>query len=405
MTREEKNIVALTGFSHALSHGYLLIFPAILLLLQKEFSMGYLGLGVISNIMGFSYGLGALPGGMIYNRFGARKLYLICFLGSSGASFLVAFSPNLFLFTAGLALLGALGSVYHPLANALITSKVKEYGRVLGIHGAAGNIGLAVAPFLAAVIGSRWGWRYAYLCFTIPGIVLSVWSVFIDMSVKKESPNNPAASCVKPTRGEKTKGLWLFFSFPLLLLYLLNMLHSFNYHGAITFLPTYMAKHTSFQIFSWDSVALGGMLSGLALLMGVFGQYMGGVLGQKPQLERNFLVLSVLGFPFILSMSFANDVVLFLTTLAFFFLNFALQPMTNILLARYTAVEMRGTAFGIFFFAAFGIGSLASSFSGYIAQTYGLSWVFVGLSFTSLLLILFALILVKFKKTTWEVGL
>ena len=405
MTREEKNIVALTGCSHALSHGYLLIFPAVLLLLQKEFSMGYLGLGVISNIMVFSYGLGALPGGMIYNRFGARRLYLICFLGSSGASFLVAFSPNLFLFTAGLALLGALGSVYHPLANSLITSKVKEYGRGLGIHGAAGNIGLAVAPFLAALIGSRWGWRQAYLFFTIPGIVLSVWSLFIDMSVRKEDSRNPFREDVRTAPAAKGRGLWLFLSFPLLLLYTLNMLHSFSYHGAITFLPTYMAKHTSLQMFSWDSVALGGMLSGLALFMGVFGQYMGGVLGQKPRLERNFLILAALSFPFILSMSVANDMVLFLMTLAFFFLNFALQPMTNILLARYTTVEMRGTAFGIFFFAAFGIGSLASSFSGYLAQTFGLSWVFVGLSFTTLLLILFAFILMRFKKTTWEVGL
>ena len=51
MQRDEKIIVALTGCSHALSHGYLLIFPAVLLLLQKEFSIGYLELGVIGNIM------------------------------------------------------------------------------------------------------------------------------------------------------------------------------------------------------------------------------------------------------------------------------------------------------------------------------------------------------------------
>jgi len=48
--------------------------------------------------------------------------------------------------------------------------------------------------------------------------------------------------------------------------------------------------------------------------------------------------------------------------------------MNNTLLARYTTVDMRGTAFGIYFFIAFGFGSLASSFSGYIAQTIGLQW-------------------------------
>ena len=42
------------GCSHAVNHGYMLIFPAVLLLLQKEFSLGYLGLGVIGSIMSFT---------------------------------------------------------------------------------------------------------------------------------------------------------------------------------------------------------------------------------------------------------------------------------------------------------------------------------------------------------------
>jgi MFS family permease len=394
-------VVALTGCSHALTHGYLLIFPAVLLLLKEEFSMGYLGLGAISNIMSFAYGLGALPGGMIYNRFGPKKLYLFCFLGSAGASLLVAASPSLIFFTVGVALLGALGSVYHPVANSLITSKVKEYGRALGIHGAAGNIGLAVAPFVAALIASRWGWRQAYLWFIVPGIVLCIWSFFIDMSVEKGDENKPRLRTPKTNPSSKTRDLWIFLSVPLLLLYGLNMLQSFSFHGATTFLPTYMAKHTSFKIFSWDSVAVGGMLSGLALFMGVFGQYMGGILGQKPYLERNVLIISTAALPFILSMSFTNEGFLLIMALVFFFFYFALQPMMNVLLAHYTALEMRGTAFGLYFFAAFGIGSLAASFSGYIAQRFGLPWVFLGLSGSVLLSIFFSFILLKLKKPGW----
>ena len=51
MTRDEKALVTLAGCSHGLTHGYLLIFPAVLLLLKEEFSMGYLGLGVIGKIL------------------------------------------------------------------------------------------------------------------------------------------------------------------------------------------------------------------------------------------------------------------------------------------------------------------------------------------------------------------
>jgi MFS family permease len=398
MNRHERMIIGLTGCSHSLSHGYLLIFPSVLILLREEFSMGYLGLGVISNIMTFTYGLGALPGGMIYNRLGPKKLYLLCFLGSAFASLLVAFSPNILLFTAGLALLGGLGSVYHPLANSLITHKVREYGRGMGMHGAAGNIGLAIAPFLAGLIASRWGWRYAYLFFAIPGVMLAVWSLFIDMSIPKLDSRE--ASCPKAPSGlgQGKKRLWLFFSLPMILLYLVNMLQSFNYTGATTFLPTYMGKETSFQIFSWDSVAIGGMLSGLALFMGVFGQYFGGVLGQKSHLERNVLIAALICFPSLLYMSFARNLSLLLVALVFFFFNFALQPMCNSLIARYTTLEMRGAAFGIFFFAAFGLGSLASSFSGYLAQTFGLPSVFLGLSGMSIFLVACCYLLFRAKK-------
>lgn len=395
MTRDEKMVVALTGCSHALSHAYLLIFPAVLLLLKEEFSMGYLGLGVIGNIMTFSYGLGALPGGMIYNRFGPRKLYLFCFLGSAAVCFLIAASSGLILFTVGLSILGALGSVYHPLANSLITSKVKKYGIALGIHGAAGNIGLAAAPILAAMIGSSLGWRYAYVLFAFPGLALALWSIFIDMEVseiKKEiRPVEPTPSSAPQV------SFWVYFSVPLILIYLLNMLHSFVYHGTILFLPAYMAKNISFQVFSWDSVAVGGMFSGIVLCMGVFGQYFGGALGQKPGLERNVVVLSAAGLPFILAMAFTRDFFLVGVSLVFFFFNFALQPATNVLLAQRTTVPMRGTAFGIFFFAAFGLGSLASSFAGYIAQRFDLPWVFVGLSFIILILIVVAFMLLTIK--------
>jgi MFS family permease len=134
--------------------------------------------------------------------------------------------------------------------------------------------------------------------------------------------------------------------------------------------------------------------------MGVLGQYGGGILAQGPRLERKFLLLPILSFPFILAMSFATDLLLVILALFFFFLNFFLQPMNNTLLAQYTAVNMRGTAFGIYFFTAFVFGSLASTFSGYIAQHFGLQWVFMGLSFSILFVVFFAFLLLKIKPST-----
>jgi MFS family permease len=367
----------------------------VLLLLQKEFSIGYLELGVIGNIMTFTYGLGALPGGMIYNYLGPKKLYLFCFLGSAITVVLVAISSGLLMFTAGLALLGVLGSIYHPLANSLITSKVRGYGQALGIHGSAGNVGLASTPFIVGLIASYLGWRQAYLWSALPGVILSIWAFFVDMSPKEE-----LRTVDKPTPAEKStpRRLKAYFSLPLVLLYLTNMFQGFAFSGSLIFLPAYMAKRTSFHLFSLDSVALGGMLSAIVLGVGVLGQYGGGILAQRSRLERKMLLMPSLSFPFILAMSFTTDLLLLITALIFFFFNFFLQPMNNTLLAQYTAVEMRGAAFGIYFFLSFVFGSLASSFCGFIAQHFGLEWVFMGLSGSVLVLIFTAFFLQKIER-------
>ena len=253
MDLHEKRVIALTGCAHALTHGYLLTFPALLLLLQEEFSIGYLKLGIISNIMNLTYGLGALPGGLIYNRLGPKKLFSLCFLGSSVACLLVAISSNLIFFTLALALLGALGSVYHPMANALITGKVREYGKAIGIHGAVGNLGLALSPLIAGILGSFLGWRYTYACFALPGVALAIWAYFVDMVPNTESQKDSQPIEI---RKSSPRNFWIYFSLPLILLYLANILHGSCSQGSMTFLPTFLAKRTSFDIFSLDAVAL-----------------------------------------------------------------------------------------------------------------------------------------------------
>jgi MFS family permease len=65
---------------------------------------------------------------------------------------------------------------------------------------------------------------------------------------------------------------------------------------------------------------------------------------------------------------------------------------------------MRATAFGIYFFAAFGIGSMAASFAGFIAQNFGLSWVFVGLSVSNLILIALSLLLTRVRNPLEAMG-
>jgi MFS family permease len=323
-------------------------------------------------------------------------MYLICFFGSAVVSIAVSLSSDYVLFATGMALLGAFGSVYHPLANSLISQKVEAYGRAMGIHGAAGNVGIAATPILAGAIASFGGWRQSYVFFGLLGVALAIWSLFIDLSNAPQKTN----ISVPDTNHHRRCGLLAtFFPLPLVLIYLANMLNAFCFQGTITFLPTYMAHQTSFQVFSLDNVAIGGMLSGIVLSIGVAGQYMGGVLGGKARLERNLALIGALAFPFLLAMSFQRNAFLLIAALGYYLLNFCMQPMCNVLVARYTTAETRGTAFGIFFFIASGAGSFSATFAGYLAQRFGLASIFQGMCAAVILLFLMAFLLFRVTKS------
>ena len=389
MTREEKTIVTLTSFGHALTHSYLLVYPAVLLLLQKEFSLGFLGLGLVGGLATLAYGVGALPGGVLCDWLGPRRLLLVCFLGSALTSLMIALSSSFSLFAVGITLLGFFGSVYHPMANVLLTSRVKEMGKAIGIHGAAGNIGLALTPSIAAVIASRWGWRTVYLLAVLPGLFISLGAFFVNMSLPQKDPR------LTPQPRSLSR-IGLLCAVPLLLIYCINGLNGFCNLGVMTFLPAYIAEKARFPLFSMSNMVIGGTLSSIVLFLGLFGQYAGGMRTQGRHHERSILVAAAMSLPLVLAMSITDNVILLLAACGYFFLNFAIQPMTNVALALYAPLGMRGTAFGVFFSTGFGVAALAPAFAGYLAEQFGMSALFFGMAAGVLLMVFSAIFLVRY---------
>ena len=81
MNNNEKIILTITGISHLLAHAVMLVLPAILLVLQKQFDVGLATLGVIATASQFMFGLGALPTGILEKKLGGRTLLLVYQIG------------------------------------------------------------------------------------------------------------------------------------------------------------------------------------------------------------------------------------------------------------------------------------------------------------------------------------
>jgi MFS family permease len=387
MNSQEGRVVALTCLAHGLTHAYMLIFSAVLPLMLQELSVGIFRLSLVGNLAYFTYGLGALPAGLIADRVGSRRLIAVGLLGIALASLAIGLSPNFL--TLGLAMFffGIFASFYHPSGLSWVSKEVRAQGRALGYHGMAGNVGLALSPFLAGVIAASYGWRGAYLLFALPGMTLGLAILLsrpVPAAMGVEVPSNPSEA--KLTRA-------MAISLALVLVYTVATLNGFIYRGSLTFLPTYLTERVTISFLGLEGTTLGGVITTIALLIGMAGQYSGGRLAERFRPEVVWTLLVAMAIPFLFLLGRLADVPLIAVTVLFILVHFCAQPVGNVLVARFTPSRSRGLGYGVSFLFTFGVGSFSAGLSGYIAERYGLNRIFYTLGGIALLALIIALIL------------
>lgn len=389
MNNQEKKVIFLTGMAHFLSHAYTLILPAIVLLLLREFQIGYFVIGILANISAFFYGLGALPSGYLADRLGSKRILALCFLGSALSCLFIALSYSFASLAVSMGMLGLFGSFYHPAGLSLVSKSVKEVGRGLGYHGMAGNIGLALTPFLVSGLAAYWGWRLVYLFFSLPGLLIGLLALKLTIEEGKvEILNKPEEDPPSP-----------YSNFPsIVLLLIISMFSGLCYQGVVTYMPTYMALAVNTPFIPFKSLVSGGFFTTLALLVGVWGQYLGGKLSDLKHPERLYWLISLTIFPCLFLMGATKNLFLVLISIIFGFSYFFAQPVGNKLVTKYTSRQVRGLGFGVFFFMSFGLGSFASSLGGYIGEHYSLNMIYYALGVIMLIISILAAWLYRLNK-------
>ena len=323
MDKGEKREVLLLGTAHALAHGYMLVFPAVLILIMKEFQVGYFMLGILGTVSNFAFGLGALPAGFLSDRVGARRLILLYLFGATLAALLISFAKSFFQLAAGLGLLGLSCSMYHPCSLALL-SHLKDRGKAFGIVGALGNVGLAISPLLAGYFASRLGWRGVFPLFSLAGLMVA-FSYLVHQKGLAWVGGDAERKKGSPPSLEKTKLITL----PFVILLCMQTLAGFSFQGSTTFLPTYLSRRVEIQVFGLDPVGIGGIMASISLIIGVVGQYLGGYMGQKTDAARLYLLMVCATFPSLLLIGLARNVALVFVAGVFAFFYFCHVNQTH----------------------------------------------------------------------------
>jgi len=376
-------MVWLVGLSHATNHFVMLIFPAVLLLVQQEFDLGYAELGILAGASSLCFGLGALPAGLLADRLGGTRVLAAWLAGAGLACCGVGVSSGPRTLATGLAALGLFASLHHPAGSGVLVGLAPRLGahlgRAFGLSGVLGNIGVAASPVLTAMIGVRWGWRAAFLLSALPCWFLAgpLWRC-----------PAPAAAAPRPASGYAS--LRNALTPPLILLFGFETLMGFVFQGFSTFLPAFLAGFAGIPAATAAQVTRGGVLASLALLFGGLGHLVAGRLMGSRRREVAFPIAVTVSTLCLFGMGLTGGTLLVFLCMLFSCTHFALGTISNTFMAQHTPPRLGGTVFGVTFALAFGVGSLAPAGMGVVGGRLGLAAVFVQLGLVSVLAVALA---------------
>ena len=184
-------------------------------------------------------------------------------------------------------------------------------------------------------------------------------------------PAGQARMGVRPRRADLTR--------PLVLLFALETLTGFVFQGFTTFMPALLAHSGGIPGLTAAQVTRGGILASLALLCGGLGHVAAGRLMAFRAREAVFLAMTVASALALFGMGGSTGLLLVVCSAALTLAHFSLGTMSNTFIALHTPAHLGGTAFGITFTLAFGVGSLAASSMGLIGDRAGLAAIFTAL--------------------------
>jgi len=373
VTANDRSIVRLVMMGHGLVHTYELSIPIFMTVWLSAFGVPEATLGTLVGAGYVLFGVGALPGGIFADRFGARRLIAACMAGMGGAFVALALAPGLWTVGGALVLWGAAASVYHPAALALISTGVEQRGRGLAWHGIAGNVGIAGGPLATALLLLAFDWQMVALLLALPAFVAAVLAA--QASVDETAAVDPETAAKAPTP-DGLRTLWTrsttLFTVSFVVVFAAAALSGLYYRGVLTFLPDLLTPLVTIDL--PIDVDTGRYVYAGLLTVGIFGQYVGGRLTEWGRPERGltgaFAGLTVVAALF-LPVAGTGTVGLLGASAVLGFALFVIQPLYQATVAEYSPAEARGLSYGYTYLAVFGVGALGASLAGAALQYTG----------------------------------
>jgi len=267
----ETKLVAGVCFAHLVSHYYMLMLAPLFAFIRADFGVTYTELSLALTTFNVVSAVSQTPVGFFIDRTGARINLIGGLLLGSAAIAIAGAVESFWVFIAMFAVLGLANTVYHPADYTLLSERVspRRMTQVFSFHTCSGMIGSAIAPVSLLFMQSAVGWRGAFLCSALLGVVAA-----LVLAVQGEPPVVHPAHPSKP-RGEEPASWQLLLSPPILLNLLFFVVLSMVGGGLNQYLVVGLGA-----LYGTPPVLANTALTGL-LTMSAIGVLLGGALAAR----------------------------------------------------------------------------------------------------------------------------
>jgi MFS family permease len=354
-----RNMSLFLNVGHAFDHLLMLIFPTVVLAMGAELGRGYAELLPLS-LGGFiAFGAFSIPAGWLADRWSRFGMMVLFFFGIGSASILTGFATGPAQIAAGLTLIGVFAAIYHPVGIAMLVAGRDNVGRVLGVNGVFGNVGVAFSALIAGALADLVSWRAAFI---VPGLAALVAGAAFATLARgaggKAVSRRPAAARVSRTD----------------LARIFAVLTVATACGGVIFNATTISMPKVFDerlsALTHSTFGIGMLVCGVYLIAAMAQLCVGWWLDRRP-LKAVFVPVVALQVPLLLLAANTESYMMLAVAVAMMFFVFGQIPINDAMVARYTAEEWRARAYAVRYVVSFSASALAVPLVAWLYGTSG----------------------------------
>lgn len=263
----------------------------------EDLSLSKTAQGLLLSMFFAGYALFQIPGGMLSDKFGFRRVVSVAIVWWSIFTSLTGliFSYPLFLlvrFVFGLGEACLPGGSYKAIATYFPS---KQRGTATGIQSTVNTLGPAIAAIAAAAIIGLYGWRVVFIVMGIPGIALGLYIWFKFKDNPKDHPKMTKGELAEleedveeKSSGKKKSSV----SFKELLkkpilwqMALIWFFFDITFWGFTSWLPSYLINEKGLSLMNT------GIFSALPYLVGTVAIVLGGYISDKMKGNRKWVFI------------------------------------------------------------------------------------------------------------------